>query len=374
MAKIITQAEKEILLATNYWKDGEATKILTNAMKELSRRAGERGTRVVMKLIYDRGSIAQILEPHQIVTEKVYTGTGIGLPARHEIPNIDLDVMNYHRPALGTFHAKFMIVDRKLALLQSNNIQDNDNMEMMIHLEGPVVDSLYDMAVISWHRKLEPPLPCLNSRPGGGVSRKDNGDPIQPQQTHFVGYKANEEATGVSSNENMPIKDEDVPVTQLSVQTPLESHGPLAGCTSDESQPAEVARVQESASPSLDQSRMQGVSNRLNHTTNVGFQGDAPECTPGSEMAPYVIHAAQEPYPMALVNRPPYAPPTQKSLSVPQNEAWLSALRNATRSVFIQSPTLNAEPLRPAIVEACERGIDVSCYICLGYNDLVSAF
>lgn len=30
---------------------------------------------------------------------------------------------NFHRVLLGTFHAKFLVVDRKVALLNSNNIQ-----------------------------------------------------------------------------------------------------------------------------------------------------------------------------------------------------------------------------------------------------------
>jgi phosphatidylserine/phosphatidylglycerophosphate/cardiolipin synthase-like enzyme len=68
--------------------------------------------------------------------------------------------MNYHRLLLGTFHPKFMVVDRKLAIIQSNNIQDNDNLEMMTHIEGPIVDSFYDLALISWDKQLEPPLPC----------------------------------------------------------------------------------------------------------------------------------------------------------------------------------------------------------------------
>lgn len=33
------------------------------------------------------------------------------------------DEENFHRVLLGTFHAKFLIVDRKVALLNSNNIQ-----------------------------------------------------------------------------------------------------------------------------------------------------------------------------------------------------------------------------------------------------------
>ena len=65
---------------------------------------------------------------------------------------------------LGTFHCKFMVVDRKMAILCSNNIQDRPNMEMMCHLEGPIVDSMYDTALISWYKAMDPPLPLL-SRP-----------------------------------------------------------------------------------------------------------------------------------------------------------------------------------------------------------------
>lgn len=70
-----------------------------------------------------------------------------------------------------------MIVDRKVALVNSNNIQDRANMEMMVHLEGPIVDSLYDTALISWFRPMHPRLPLLN-RPFPEGSYKfgmDNG-------------------------------------------------------------------------------------------------------------------------------------------------------------------------------------------------------
>lgn len=35
----------------------------------------------------------------------------------------ELTFQNFHRVLLGTFHAKFLIVDRKVALINSNNIQ-----------------------------------------------------------------------------------------------------------------------------------------------------------------------------------------------------------------------------------------------------------
>ena len=64
------------------------------------------------------------------------------------MPNIDLAVVNFHRPPLGTFHSKFMVVDRQIATVSSNNIQDNDNLEMMTHLEGPIVDSEFFVCLL----------------------------------------------------------------------------------------------------------------------------------------------------------------------------------------------------------------------------------
>jgi hypothetical protein len=52
----------------------------------------------------------QVLSPHQLVPPSVYTGGEIKLPAPDKIPNLDLEVVNYHRPVLGTFHAKYCVV------------------------------------------------------------------------------------------------------------------------------------------------------------------------------------------------------------------------------------------------------------------------
>jgi phosphatidylserine/phosphatidylglycerophosphate/cardiolipin synthase-like enzyme len=87
----------------------------------------------------------------------------VKLPPASEIPNVDLQVINFHRPIFGTFHAKFTVIDRRMALLQSSNIQDNDNVEMLAHIEGPIVDSFYDAALLSWGKVLEPAFPLLNS-------------------------------------------------------------------------------------------------------------------------------------------------------------------------------------------------------------------
>ena len=506
MSNLIVRAEKEVILATNYWQNSVASKYITNAMRELSRRAGERGERIVFKLQYDRGSAKQLLDNHYFVPEKEYLGKAVALPAAEDIPNIDLQVMNYHRPMLGTFHCKYMVVDRKFAVLQSNNIQDNDNMEMMTHLEGPIVDSLYDMALISWHKKFEPPLPSHNSPAvqGGLRSFENKGhneifdqngairghsavlhpermqtqsaysyEPRAPNQPGYVRPESTVDgnvATGPSTNESVthPIgnsnstedlrngvrqiqldgdqnthhefEGKDLKTTEMmaenaraiattgdaehivhtknsekkepvlpengtlaqhgvngpdmetqeflsngiqvipqsQIEHPSSSMNLLPEHTTDdphydEDIAGEVARVQTAVSPKNGETRVEAVTRHLNHTKNPGFKGNAPDCAPQEEMTPYIPHPVHEPFPIAMVCREPYGSPNHSSVYNPQNEVWLSALRNATKNVFIQSPTLNAEPLVPEIINACERGIDVYCYICLGYNDTVSS-
>ncbi len=174
MSNCIARAEKEVFLATNYWQSSDASTLITNALKELSRRAGERGEKAIVKIMYDRGNAKQVVDNHQIVSVDEFIGKNVRLPHPDDIPHVDLQVVNYHRPVFGTFHSKYMVVDRKIAILSSNNIQDNDNLEMMTHIEGPIVDSFYDMSLCSWYKELKPPLPCLNTPAAqGGLPRYD---------------------------------------------------------------------------------------------------------------------------------------------------------------------------------------------------------
>lgn len=163
MSNLIVRAEREVFLATNFWIKSDASRLITDALLELSKRAGARNQRIVVKVMYDRGNIKQFMDNHQMMSVKEYTGPMVQLPAPDDIPHIDMEVQNFHRPLLGTFHAKYMVVDRQIAVVQSNNIQDNCNLEMMTHLEGPIVDSLYDTALLSWEKAFKPALPCLNS-------------------------------------------------------------------------------------------------------------------------------------------------------------------------------------------------------------------
>jgi phosphatidylserine/phosphatidylglycerophosphate/cardiolipin synthase-like enzyme len=61
--------------------------------------------------------------------------------------------------------------------------------------------------------------------------------------------------------------------------------------------------------------------------------------------------------------------PNHSSVHTPQNTAWIAAIENAQRSVFVQTPNMNAEPLLNPLLCAVRRGVTVTAYLCLGYND-----
>ncbi|KAJ5773903.1 hypothetical protein N7457_008799 [Penicillium paradoxum] len=61
--------------------------------------------------------------------------------------------------------------------------------------------------------------------------------------------------------------------------------------------------------------------------------------------------------------------PNHSSVYTPQNSAWLSAINHAEHTILIQTPNMNAEPLMQPLINAVRRGVVLSCYLCLGYND-----
>lgn len=57
---MIARAEREVYLATNFWMQSEPSRLITNALRELSRKAVATKRTVVVKIIYDRGNAKQV--------------------------------------------------------------------------------------------------------------------------------------------------------------------------------------------------------------------------------------------------------------------------------------------------------------------------
>lgn len=239
-----------------------------------------------------------------------------------------------------------MVVDRQIATVSSNNIQDNDNLEMMSHLEGPIVDSLWDTFLISWHNKFEPPLPCRNSPAANTV-------PPSYQEEAFKSVFDSDGAFQMPEVAHSEV---------LPEHMPGEPHY-------DDDVSSEIKRIRSVLTPQASESHADAVAKHLNKPTGLSVKATAPSREPSLQFFPFIPVFAAEPIPMAMASRKPYANLNNDSVFVAQNEAFLSLVRNAERSIFIQTPDLNAKPLLPALVQACERGVEVTYYVCLGYND-----
>lgn len=330
----IVAARREIFLATNFWQASKSSQKICQALKELSRRAEERGERVVVKAMYDRAHLKMFTHNRVYVEEEEWLKEVVMLPKRSEIPWIDFELVNYHRPLLGTFHAKFMIVDRKIALVASNNIQDRPNMEMMVHLEGPIVDSLYDTALLCWSKPMHPPLPLLN-------------EPYQPPESGYKFGMDNEYST----------------LHNLDGTKGAELYHSFA----HQDQPID------DTPPEADKVFISGRYQTVTEHLNAGDQPNtrATVRQTSSEYAPHVLHVAHDECPMVLVNRGPRGSPTnpRRALRNAQDIAWLAGLKYAKKKVFIQSPTLNARPVVEGVLKAVRRGVECTLYIDVGFND-----
>lgn len=311
-------------------------------------RAGLRNERVVVKIMFDKAGAAQFVNPRQSVKPEIYAGEKIGLPHPSEIPNLDFEAISYHKPLLGTLHAKFMVVDRKIAVIESNNTEDNDNVEMMTHFEGPIVDSIYDTALVTWGNELRPPLPSLNTPAANGGLHAD-----RQQEPLFMDR-------GEAREQHQIVHDGEV--AQLPEHMPDDPHY-------DDDLAGEITRMQSAYSPKPGESRLQATNRQLNLACKKKASPSAPEITEGDEFTPYIPISTPTAFPIAVVSRPPYGAPNNHDVLVPQNEAWLSCIRNATRNIFIQTPDLNATPLLAAMATALERGVEITYYVCFGYND-----
>ncbi|RMJ16551.1 hypothetical protein CDV36_003778, partial [Fusarium kuroshium] len=350
-SNLIVRAQKEVFLITCSWSPSVAQRFIKNALIELSRRAERRGQRVMVKIMYDKPSFGSLFNSHQRVKPKTFSSPSIQLPAPEEVPFLDFEVTSLHRLVLGTLHAKFCIVDRKIAAIMSNNVEDNDNMEMMTHLEGPVVDSIYDIALITWNNRL---LELVPSREG--AVDKGNSSATKPD---LQGFDVVDHGYGRHENQ---IVSQDRACPGLPEHTPEDPHY-------DDDIAGEITRMQSCYSNKPDETRLQATNQQLNLAVVHSIQPTGPNIEDGEEMTPYIETSTADPVPIALVCRPPYGPINSKSLHVPQNEAWLSLIRNAKRDIFIQTPDLNAAPLMAALADALKRGVEVTYYVCWGYND-----
>ncbi|KAG8888426.1 hypothetical protein FRB98_007638 [Tulasnella sp. 332] len=401
-ASLIVEAQHEIFLATNYWEHSHASKIITDALLELSRRVIARGgKKVVVKLMYDRGNVKQFVDNRQKVPESEWLQDAVQLPKLEDIPGLFLEVVNYHRPALGTFHCKYMVIDRRIAILNSNNIQDMANLEFMSQIEGPIVDAFYDMALWSWGKKMEPPLACLGN-PLTEVKGKEGyawPKTVSWQGKGNVNAAAAMELTPANQQPQQPAGQEGFqPTTTTTATAPQPSDRPVGVASNEpatQSQTLQPPTQSESGfTPAQDNntgmntgtsvavSKKPSPEELKEKDKKAGKKGKKDDGKPEQPLPkgsldpttsgifnPALFLEPHNEVPMALVNRKPHGKPGHGDTFCPQDVAWLTAMRYAQKDVFIQTPDLNTKPIIEAVIDCVKRDIEVTLYITVGYND-----
>jgi len=326
---IIVHAQKEILFATCWWEKGDTASIICNALRDLSKRAAQEKRHVIVKLLIDRFTKHNLVHAHAILPSEHWEHCNI--PKADELPFVLLEVNTSHRLIVGASHSKFLIVDRKIALLNSNNIYDRPNLEMMIHYEGDVVNSFYDIFLISWQIPFNPRLVCLQE------------ESLASRDFHFFTKNAlvleddNAQSTAVLAKTTTEIVSN---LTGLQATPHLQS--PLTARLN------QFARSDSTADSNLNFQQLQNLS---------------------ADFSPYIFHTAHQPFPIAFVNRTAHGKPGHTDKNNPQNAAWLGAFQYAQKSIFIQTPNFNATLAIDGVLAACRRGIKVTLWLDLGYND-----
>ena len=90
-ADLIANAKHEVFIATNYWEHSYSSDLVSDSLRELSKRCEGRDP-VIVKLMYDRGTPTQAIKNHATVEPDGWEK--VGLPHRDEIKNISLQVVN----------------------------------------------------------------------------------------------------------------------------------------------------------------------------------------------------------------------------------------------------------------------------------------
>jgi phosphatidylserine/phosphatidylglycerophosphate/cardiolipin synthase-like enzyme len=177
----------------------------------------------------------------------------------------------------------------------------------MVQLEGPIVQSIYDSAILSWWMSFKDPLPLLARPP-------EYADALS--QSDFVFGASNQDVTAMGDIEAIAERTRQRLVLIPSPPSPTEN-------------------------------------------------GATP---PPPPFNPVVVHAPHAPVPIAMVNRTPRGRRGCGDAFVPQNQAWLAGFKFASRRVFLQTPTFSAKPIVLAALDAVRRGVIVEIYADLEFD------
>ena len=152
---LILSAQHEVIVVTCFWACSPSLTKLSDALIELSRRSLAEGLpRVRVRLCFSSRSLFQKLLHTTNCRGEKYPPSAwaskLGLPAAEQLQGLDLQVKSLFFLPFSVLHPKFVIVDRRVALLPSCNVSWETWLECCLKISGPVVSTLRRFWIETW--------------------------------------------------------------------------------------------------------------------------------------------------------------------------------------------------------------------------------
>lgn len=141
---LLLSANHEIILVTCFWAASTTQQRLNAILLKLSNKGLAQGRKIRIRINFSSSSIWQKLFHPQTIKGKVYDPSSwpsLHLPHASELQGLDLQVKSIFLLPFSVMHPKFIVVDRKTAVLPSCNVSWEEWFEGAVTLTGPVVHS-----------------------------------------------------------------------------------------------------------------------------------------------------------------------------------------------------------------------------------------
>jgi phosphatidylserine/phosphatidylglycerophosphate/cardiolipin synthase-like enzyme len=155
---LLESTSHELILVTCFWARSATLATLNEVLMRLSEKAVRRGTeKIRVRLCFSSCSIFQKLFHSQSLNGTTYPKSvwvkKLGLPDPSKLNGLDIKIKSIFILPFSVMHPKFIIIDRKTAVLPSCNISWEEWFEGAVTLTGPVVDQFFNFYRTFWQRR-----------------------------------------------------------------------------------------------------------------------------------------------------------------------------------------------------------------------------
>ena len=152
---LILSAEEEVIFVTCFWATSPSQAKLSSALVELSQRVIAQGlSKIRVRLCFSSRSLWQKLFHTTSAKGEIYPPSKwvskLGLPAPDQLQGLDLQIKSLFFLPFSVLHPKFVVVDRRVALLPSCNVSWETWLECHLKVSGPVIGKLLDFWKETW--------------------------------------------------------------------------------------------------------------------------------------------------------------------------------------------------------------------------------